>query len=110
MKPTTGDYLETIHNAAWDIRSAECSRGLSLDDATACQLVLRAVRDIQRAAEGLAIVEWRTHAGQRFGGWKGSVLRQRDARGRFVSREQAERDVWASDRELERDARRAGVR
>lgn len=108
MKPNIYDECDTLDELSRDIMWAAFD---TYDDpALVSQLLLRAAEQLRHAERAISRIAREAEYDAKRGGRRAARGNQRDARGRFVSRESVERDRWASDAELERDARMAGWR
>ena len=108
---TIRDYLETIRNVELDIFDAISIKNDG-DEALRYRMIFGALASMRDAREGIEAIEGNRHLSAFVGGLRGGHGRDRDARGRFISRADAaqeRQDRWASDRELEREARQLGL-
>lgn len=94
---TTTEYLETIREIESDI-----FRAMSIDndgdDAMRFRVISVALSQLRYARQGIAENEQERRLGAKLGGWRAARRNARDARGRFVSRESAERDAYYAER------------
>ena len=108
MKPRITDELDTLYELARDIDAAAFE--VYDDPALVMRLLFRASEQLRHAERAIGRLAREAEYDAKRGGYIAARFNARDARGRFVSRESVERDRWASDAELERDARVAGWR